>query len=356
MKPAGGIERVVSNLANNWISKYEIIILVKDEVYSFYNLDKRIEIYSIHKPLKLNMSNRVSRIISLFKNIIISHQHLKRMIKSIAPELIYVANPVNSLEIYLLGKQFTEKLIVSEHGSKLGYNKIYKLIKRFVYPKAFKISVPTTLDTELYKKEGLPAVFIPHLSTFNNQNKVNIENKQILNIGRLTKDKQQIELLEIWNSIVNEKKQGDWKLLFVGCGEEEFFLQKYIDDNFLNDTVKIVKPSKEVEKFFKISSIFAFTSQYEGFGMVLLEAMSFGIPCITYNCPSGPRDIIDDGVNGFLIEDRNRNDYKIKLLELMNNKELRKQFSSASYKKANDWDNKGIIEKWDKIFNQKNIY
>lgn len=354
MKPAGGIERVVSNLANEWINVHQIFILVKDEGYSFYDLNPKILIRSINKPLRLNMNNRVSRIYTLARNIIVSHHRLKKILASIDPDVIYTANPLNSMEIYLAGGEYTNKLVISEHGSKLGYNGVYNLIKKFVYPKANKISVPTTLDAELYKKEGLPAVFIPHVSTFKSQTKVNTDNKQILNIGRFTKDKQQIVLLGIWNRIVTEKKHGEWKLLLVGSGEEEIFLQQYVSKNNLKDTVTIVKPSKDVERFFNSSSIFAFTSQYEGFGMVLLEAMSFGVPCISFNCPSGPRDIVDDGINGYLIENRNLEEYKVKLIELMNNMDLRDKYSNASFNKASKWDNYGILQKWYALFEDVN--
>lgn len=350
MKAAGGIERVISNLVNNWVEKYSILILVKDEAESFYNLDARIQIETIRKPLKLNMQSRLSRIISLIKNIFISHRDLKKVIGICNPDIIYTANPVNSLEICLLGKKYSRRLIISEHGSKFGYNGIYNLIKKFVYPRAYKISVPTTLDTKLYKEEGLPAVFIPHLSTYKNDQKADCENKQILNVGRLTRDKQQIDLLKIWNSIVMEKKHGDWRLLIVGRGEEEPSLRKYIDENRLSDTVTIVNPNKDIAEIFKLSSIFAFTSQYEGFGMVLLEAMSFGVPCISFNCPSGPRDIIDDGINGYLIDNRNFEEYKTKLLDLMGNDNRRKKLGEASFIKANNWDNKEILRKWDDLF------
>lgn len=350
MLPAGGIERVVSNLSNNWVDKYQVLIVVKDEIDSFYELDARIQIRTIKKPLKLNMDTRLSRITSLIKNIIKSHRDLKKVISDDNPDIIYTANPVNSLEICLLSKKYSKRLIVSEHGSKLGYNVIYNLIKRFVYPRAYKISVPTTLDTKLYKEEGLPAVFIPHLSTFKNGEKADCKNKQILNIGRLTRDKQQIDLLKIWNSIVKERMHGDWRLLIVGRGEEESSLQKYINENRLSDTISIVKPNKDVAEIFKASSIFAFTSQYEGFGMVLLEAMSFGVPCISFNCPSGPKDIIDDGINGFLIDDRNLENYKKKLLELMKNEDLRKKFGQLSFIKVNNWDNENILKRWDTLF------
>ncbi|WP_164522079.1 glycosyltransferase [Halocella sp. SP3-1] len=350
MSPAGGIERVISNLTNVWSNKYKVFIIVKDRPYSFYELDPRISILSLDSPLRLNMDNQFSRIFNLIRNISFTHNKLKKNVKKIDPDIIYTANPVNSLEICLLERNYSKILIISEHGSKLGYNRIYNFIKKIVYPMAFKISVPTTLDTKLYKEEGLPAVFIPHLSTFRNQEKTVIDNKNILNIGRLTKDKQQLELLMIWNSIVKDSQQGDWKLRIVGRGEEKDRLLTYIKDNNLSNTVEISDPSKNVDVIFKSASIFAFTSRFEGFGMVLLEAMSFGIPCISFDCPSGPRDIIDDGINGYLIEDRNLKKYKKKLLELMNNCELRDRFSNESFMKANSWNNNEILKKWDDIF------
>ncbi|HFU4462579.1 TPA: glycosyltransferase, partial [Streptococcus suis] len=253
-------------------------------------------------------------------------------------------------EVCLLGKKKSKKLIISEHGSKFGYNNIYNYIKKLVYPRAFKISVPTTLDTRLYLEEGYPAVFIPHISTFSRQEKNLVYEKVILNIGRLTQDKRQIDLLRIWNEIVKEKADQGWRLKIVGRGEEKENLANYIDANNLNNSVEILEPIKDVDQFFKMASIFAFTSQFEGFGMVLLEAMSFGVPCISFDCPSGPRDIIDDGVNGFLIENRNIEIYKEKLLELMENEELRKKYSQSSFQKANNWDNESILKKWNSIF------
>lgn len=354
MNPAGGIERVVSNLSNEWIKEFNIFIIVKDKPNSFYGLDSRIPILSINCPLKLNMKNRYSRIFSLLSNVIMVHFKLEEAISKINPDIIYTTNPVNSLEICLLGKRKSKRLIISEHGSKLGYNQIYNYIKKLVYPRAFKISVPTMLDTRLYLEEGYPAVFIPHISTFNRQEKNLVNKKVILNIGRLTQDKRQIDLLRIWNEIVKEKADQGWQLIIVGKGEEKETLTNYINAHNLNDSVEVLEPIKDVEQIFKSSSIFAFTSQFEGFGMVLLEAMSFGVPCISFDCPSGPRDIIDDGLNGFLIEERNHTSYKNRLVELMSNNHLRERFSNESFIKASNWENKRILNQWNELFDEVN--
>lgn len=351
MKPAGGIERVVSNLANIWSDKYNINILVKDKEKSFYTLGEKIQIRSIELPIKLNMKNKIQRIYCLFSNLILTNRRLKKYFMSNEYDFIYVTSPFNALEIFLLGKEFFNKLIISEHGSMFAYNKVYKLLKKIIYPRAYKISVPTTLDTDLYTKKGFPAMYIPHLSTFEAKIRNELDTKIVLNIGRLTKDKQQLMLLEIWNEISIKNMLNGWKLIIVGRGEEESLLSNFISKKKLRDSVKILPPQLNVDQIYKQASIFAFTSKFEGFGMVLLEAMSFGIPCISYDCPSGPRDIINEGFNGKLIPSYDKKKYEEELSAWINSDiENLKYYGKNAFEMVESWDNKKILDQWDEVF------
>lgn len=351
MAPAGGIERVIANLANNWIEKYSVEIIVKDKGEVFYELKENIKIISIDTPLLLNMKSKKSRAINLFKSIILSHIKLKKVLIQEKPDFIYTANPINSLEIFLLGSKYLNKLIISEHGSKYGYNKFYNFIKKIVYPKAYKLSVPTKLDTELYLQEGYPSVYIPHLATFKSGSLNDLNDKTVLNIGRLTNDKQQLKLLNIWSNLSKQNKIGQWKLLIVGKGEEKEKLQKFIYNHNIQNSVKIVPPTPKIHEIFKKASIFAFTSKYEGFGMVLLEAMSFGIPCIAFDCPSGPRDIIVDNFNGYLIENDNLDQFSMQLEKLMcNENNIRIKMGKYALETVDKWNNGKILDEWDKLF------
>jgi len=352
--PAGGIERVIANLSNEWIKKYEVMILVKDNGNSFYDLDERILVKSMNSQLNLNMKNRFSRMISFIKSIFLSHFSLKKILSNENPHFIYTSNPLNSLEIFLLGREYTKRLIISEHGSKLGYNKVYNFLKSIVYPKAYKISVPTKMDTEMYIEEGYPALYIPHMSTFEVKEMNNLDTNIVLNIGRLTSDKQQIKLLKIWNSLKDKSKLDNWKLKIIGKGEEKENLEQFILEHQMEDSVEIVEPTPNVEVLFKQASIFAFTSRFEGFGMVLLEAMSFGIPCISFDCPSGPRDIISNGVNGYLVENNNVEEYLKKLEILIKNRDsIRNRMGQNAFRTVRDWDNDKILSEWDKLFRRK---
>jgi glycosyltransferase involved in cell wall biosynthesis len=351
MKPAGGIERVVANLANNLSEDYEITILVKDKADSFYELKDSINIISLNVPLKLNMNLRVQRLYSLIINLLITNNRLKNYIKSSAFEYIYVTSPFNALEIFLCGKKHARKLVISEHGSKFGYNKIYIMLKKYLYPKAYKISVPTTMDTDSYISEGCDAVYIPHLSTFSVFQKTDLNSKTVLNIGRLTADKQQIILLRIWNDLRKEDRLNGWKLKIIGRGEEENILKEFVDVNNLQNCVEISPPIRDVGSLYKDASLFAFTSKFEGFGMVLLEAMSFGLPCISFDCPSGPRDLIEHKFNGVLIKPYDHEEYKNELSLLLNERnEYLSSLGNEAYLFASNWNNEKIMDKWKEIF------
>lgn len=350
MSPAGGIERVVANLTNSWSEKYEITILVKDKEKSFYMLNENIKIESLNLPLILDMNNRIQRIYSVGCSILKTRKYLKEYLNTYNYDYIYVTTPMNALEVFLTGKKNFDKLVISEHGSKLAYNKLYKLIKYLIYPRAYRISVPTTMDTELYIKEGCNAKYIPHISTFQAKSKNELNKKTIINIGRLTEDKQQLTLLRIWRSLVINNETNGWCLKIIGKGEMESDLRDYIYKNKLSSSVEILSPTKDIEKVYKDASVFAFTSRYEGFGMVLLEAMSFGIPCISFNCPSGPRDIINNDVNGYLIECNNVDEYKEKLIKLINEDSTRTKMGNNAFNTVKEWNNNKILQEWDELF------
>lgn len=348
LAPSGGKERVVSNLLGYWNKKYEIVLLTKDGGNCFYELPGNINKVSLNCPMRLNMSSRVKRIESIVINLILSVKKLKKYLKQIDFDYIYTTTPLNSFEIYLAGIDIGKKLVISEHASIYAFNRVYMWMKKVVYPKAYCISVPNSMDTKSYLEWGCRAVFIPHTVTFPATSRNKLNQKVVLNVGRLTVDKQQAKLISIWSQI---KDKNGWKLMIVGDGEEKQRLNQLIQQKGVSDTVCLCGARKDIDQVYRNASIFAFTSRCEGFGMVLLEAMSFGIPCISFNCPSGPRDIVINGENGFLIKNNCDDEFCKKLQEmlLLEESDLLKLGERAFWTVQN-WDNEEIINRWDQIF------
>jgi len=106
----------------------------------------------------------------------------------------------------------------------------------------------------------------------------------------------------------------------------------------------------DVEKEFLDSSIFVLTSRYEGFGLVLLEAQSCGLPCVSFNCKEGPAEIIDNGVNGFLIDPFDVSDFAEKTIYLLENETLRREFAEKSRKDLYRFSIKSVMQQWENLF------
>lgn len=355
MNALGGIERVIANLTRALADYYDITILVKDEPISAYALDTRIKMDTINAKLTMNMDSRIQRILSVPVNILKSKNALKKWLKNHEEfDYVYTAFPTNGIEMYFADKKMRNKIVASEHASYYAYNSVYKKMKEWLYPRLKAISVPTTMDTEIYQKLGYKATYIPHLTTYVAQENINTNSKIAINVGRLTSDKQQVMLLEIWEEVNKKIPNHGWKLQIIGSGEEEKKLKGYIKDHKLTN-VEMIPHTSNIAEYYENAGLFLFTSRMEGFGMVLLEAMSFGVPCISFDCPSGPRDMIREGENGYLISCYDKEKYVEKVCEyiFLNNLRVSKMKQNA-IDTVKKWDNKSIIFRWNSLFESLN--
>jgi len=344
MNRFGGVERVIANTINSLSDTYDIILLTKDTCICNYKLDKRVKIISLNTMYEYSKNASI-------KNILINSRKLNSVLKKVKPDYIYTATIIEVIEMFLCNKDILKKVVATEHGSFYASNKIFSMIRKFLYKKIYCQIVFTTMDEEAYKRYEFPAVHIPHLLIMPvNKASSSIRQKIVLNVGRLTDDKQQKLLLEIWKEICLDDRLTDWKLEIVGSGENKEVLKNYIQENKLETRVIMQDAIPNINDFYDKSSIFAFTSRMEGFGMVLGEAMSRGLPCISFDCPSGPRDIIKNGYNGYLVECFNKGDFINKLKFIMLNQDKRIEMSNNAIKTIEEWDNEKIKKAFCEVF------
>ncbi len=167
--------------------------------------------------------------------------------------------------------------------------------------------------------------------------------KVVLAVGRLVNIKGYDLLLQAWLDFV--KDTPDWKLKIVGEGEDREDLTKFIEDNDLTGSVELVGSTDNVQKYYEQAAIFCLSSRFEGFPMVLLETLSFGLPVVSFDCDTGPAEILD-GTGSILVKPYDTKLLSNRLSELVANVYLRENISVASKEKAKQYQLDKIIESW----------
>ena len=170
----------------------------------------------------------------------------------------------------------------------------------------------------------------------------NVKNKRIISIGRIVEGKRIDEIVEIASQV-----DKSWEFIIIGDGDKFDSICELIDKKKTSN-VKMLGSMKNEDalKYLVDSSIFIMTSETEGLPMVLLEAFSHGVPAVCYQTDSGVSDIVDDDLNGYVIENRNQKEMIKKLTKLMNDIKIRKSFSKEARNKSYDFSEKEVIKRW----------
>ncbi len=171
--------------------------------------------------------------------------------------------------------------------------------------------------------------------------------KKVIAAGRFVVQKGFDMLIDSWK-IVSEKHP-DWTLTIYGSGNKESF-QKQVDNNNNSKTCILKDAVFNLEEKFAESSIFAFSSRFEGFGMVISEAMASGLPPVAFACPCGPKDIIQDGVNGFLVNLGDIDGLAEKISLLIEDKEMRENMGKMARIRSERFRIETIAQEWDQLF------
>jgi len=275
------------------------------------------------------------------------------MLREYNPDILISFGTMLNLLIIPISKWIKKPVIVAEHTNHIYNNTIYKklqsLLRRYLYRFADVLTVLTQFDYEYYRK-FLKNVIVMHNPILLEENKYKIERRNIvLAVG--TYDSYYIKGFDRLIQLFPFKKCGDWKLAIAGKGDKSF-LEPFINKQGNLSDVKLLGEVKDMKNLYKSVSIFALSSRSEGLPMVLLEAMSSGCACISFNCISGPAEIIDHGINGYLVEDGDIKGFKSRLIELMENQKLRTKFGEAAMDKSKDFSIEKIGKNWIQIIEQ----
>lgn len=193
-------------------------------------------------------------------------------------------------------------------------------------------------------------VKIPDALPFRIDEKSDLSTKRVLSIGRYAYDKGNDLLLQAWAII--EKQNPDWTLDIYGNGNREPYQKQMIELGVYQHRCHLFGPVADVKKEYLSSSVFVLSSRFEGFGLVIIEAMACGVPVIAFDCENGPRSIITDGENGFLIPPFDISLFAEKVMLLMRDKELRCRMGANAQKAASQYEIDRIGQQWKQLFEE----
>lgn len=342
---SGGMERVMSILISRLASDHKDLdlhlILYGKNRDVFYEIPSQVK---IHRP-SFQFDDR-NRFINTIRTILF----LRKQINNLkADSILSFGERWNNL-VLLSGLGLRWPIYVSDRCQPdLGLGRMQDFLRKTLYPNALGVIAQTSqaksIFQKMYSHPNIAVIGNPIKTGVNNINTDKKENI-VLSIGRLIDSKHHEELIDLFVNL-NLKA---WKLVIVGgdaLKQNNFErLSLKVKNLGVQDKVILTGTVKDVAYWYERSKIFAFPSSSEGFPNVIGEALAQGLPTVAFDCIAGPRDLISDGVNGFLVENLNFNEFSVKLKSLMDNETLRINMSDVAPKSVEQYNESSISRRF----------
>ncbi len=359
---SGGMERVLANKANYLVALgHDVTIVTTDQrgQQPFFPLDKRIECYDL--GINYEENNGKSFFNKVLHYPIKQWRHkkeLSRLLKKLSADVV-VSMFCNDASIVPQIKDGSKK-VLEVHFSRFkrlqyGRTGLWKLADKWrsnndirVVSRFDRFVVLTQEDKTYWG--NLPNIqVIPNARTFSFEKPAALTHKTVMAVGRYDYQKGFERLIAAWKQVCS--KVDGWKLEIIGDGPLRQQMLQQIEENGLSDSVILKKlPADQMKDAYTNASIFALSSRYEGLPMVLLEAQAAGVPIVSFNCKCGPKDLIEDGVSGFLVEEGDIEGLANKLVSLMEDEALRQKMGKAAYQNSDRYTEDAIMKQWQDLF------
>lgn len=362
---AGGVERVLTLKANYFAEHfgYDITIILtegKDKPL-FYPLSDKI------KVVNLDIGFEELWACSFLKKIPVYLRKQRLYKKKLTAELMSIHPDIT---ISLLRREINFLTSIHDNSKKIGELHVNRANYRNfeagdsnfikdIFAKFWMKSlvshlnrldrfVVLTEEDKLAWKELDNVEVIPDPLAFDINEVSPMTNKRVIAVGRYVYQKGFDLLLQAWAKV--EKQLPEWELAIYGMGDRSLY-EKQIDNLQIDrNRCHLYGPTEDIKREYLNSSLFVFSSRFEGFGMVLIEAMACGLPVVSYDCPCGPKDIVSDEEDGVLVENGNISELADHMISLMENDERRKRMSKSALKNVQRYKIEQIAQHWKLLF------
>jgi glycosyltransferase involved in cell wall biosynthesis len=345
---AGGAERVVSILANKWAARgYRVTILTMEEESAtpYYRFDDRISIRRLGLPAEGSMTSLVA-----VANVLRRVARLRSELAKGEPDVILSFLTRPNILTLLATRGRNIPVIISERNNPQQQiaPPVWASLRRWLYPKAYCLVTITrgALDTfpASVRHRGwvIPnPVELPEGCCARRGTKV------LTAVGRLVPQKGFDLLLSAFAQLA--ARFPDWTLTIWGDGPERERLKQQRDGLGLGSRVTFAGISASPGRWIETADVFVLSSRYEGWGNVLMEAMAAGLPVVSFDCPWGPREMIEHDVNGILVANGNVTALVSALSQVMGDDALRARLSARAPLTARQFEPAKILAEWDRL-------
>lgn len=364
---AGGTERVVSVKANYFadVLGYDVTVIVTEgkNGNSFFPLSNKVKVIN----LGLNFEELWN--ISFFRKILLYLHKQRKYRKLLTKELMSIRPDVTITTLrreinFINSINDGSKKIGEQHLSRTNYRKIDTRFSKY-YEKLFFWWWKDRVVSELVKLNRLVVLtndavsewpelanirMIPDPLSLKVDGSSSLTTKRVITIGRYSYEKGYDILLRIWSVV--EKKCTDWQLDVYAMGDPTPYVKLMDDLSIDKRRCHLHSSVVDVEEEYLKSSILVQPSRTEGFGLVIVEAMACGLPVLSFDCENGPRSIISDGEEGFLIPTFDIELFSTRLIQLMNDVELRKTMGEKGRKKSQCYQIESVGNQWKQLFDE----
>lgn len=363
---SAGMERVLANKVN-WLVEhgYEVSVVTTDQkdLPAYFPMNDSIKFFDLGINYDENNGKSFLNKLVLFPIKQIRHKRrLKCLIDREKPDI--VISMFGNEASLISGMDIKARKVLEVHFSKMkklqygrkGLWHLADLIRTKLDGRTIKkydrFVTLTEEDMEDWGTGSGNITVIPNALTTFPERVSRLDEKTVISIGRLSRQKGFDRLISAWRRIAS--RMPGWKLEIIGGGDQGYasWLNQLIDEVGVCGSVTIRPPVKNMSEVYGHASILAMTSRYEGLPMVLLESQAYGIPAVSFACKCGPRDVIADGENGFLVEDGCIDEFAEKLSILMRDDKLRDSMGAKARNMSSRFKEDRIMAIWDNLFKE----
>lgn len=366
-----GVERIMTQKIN-YLAEIDcdVSLLTTDQMGKpvSFPLSNKVNYISVNAPIPSRTEYSFLKWLFLFyRSRSIYKETINRTIEDYRPDIIicttYSFDVLDILTDICLKKGV--KLVIESHieqtnvfmRPRLAYNPLLELYGKHHdihilnhIRKGAKLVCLTNEDMKSWRQLKVNNVcVIPNMITIRPPKTIDYSSKRAIAVGRYSDQKGFDMLIKVWGRL--SKKYSDWHLYIFG-NEDRSDYEKMAKEEKCHETCHCMPVTEDIATEYEKSSIFVMSSRYEGMPLALIEAMSSGLACVSYNCPNGPADIINDGIDGLLAKNGDIDDLEAKMEKLISNETLRQELGTTAKKNIKRYRPEAIMQQNMSLYKQ----